>query len=145
VLLRLGRHDDYFGGDGGGDDEWWGVPEEDRPAMAELVLASMAVECSRLQSLGERLTYPVDDPRVLAVADEVHRRAADHVAAGGSLAELRSRLDELRRATFRWARPLPPGPDDEDEPDSIPAREGGTPDEPPTDPDWVIAGLFDAT
>jgi hypothetical protein len=129
--------------DDGGD--WLGVPEEDRPALAEILLHCLAIEVVRRESLGERLCRPAcDDPRVAGVVDEVHRRAVGHVECGGSLADLRVRLDRLRRATWRWSRPLPPGP--EDGPASPPPREGGTPDEAPTDPRWLVGELFpDAT
>jgi hypothetical protein len=146
ALRRLGRHDDYFVGLPPGDDDGFldGVPPEDVPPLAELLLHCPAIEVCRLESLGERLCRPgCDDDRAWSVVDEVHRRAVEHVASGGSLAELRSRLGGLRRATWRWSRPLPPGPGDG--PTSVPARWGGTTDAAPTDPRWLVDGLFPGT
>jgi hypothetical protein len=146
VLRRLGRHADFLGSlpPDDGDGLLDGVPPEDRAALAELILHAMAIECSRLESLGV-LSWPSgDDERIARVAAEVHARAVRHVDLGGSLDELQDRLDGLRRVTWRWARPLPPGPGDD--PDDIPVRRGGTPDGAPTDQRWLVDGLFpDAT
>jgi hypothetical protein len=125
--------------DDGGD--FLGVPEEDRSALAEILLHCLAIEACRLESRGERLRRPAcDDDRIAAVVDEVHARAVEHVASGGSLAELRSRLKGLRKATWGWSRPLPLGPGDG--PVSLPRGDGDRPDEAPTDPSWLIRGLF---
>jgi hypothetical protein len=145
VLRRLTVHDDFLGslppGDDDDDPSWQGVPPEHRPALAELLLHCLAVEVCRLESLGERLCVPAcDDPRVAATVAEVRRKAVEHVAGGGTLAELRSRLKGLRKATWRWSRPLPLGPGDK--PAEGYVREGGVPDEAPEAADWVVARLF---
>jgi hypothetical protein len=131
-------------------DSWADMPPGEAAAWAELLMTAMALEASRLASLGERLPEPAGaDPRIDAVLREVYERASEFIDGGGTLAELQDRLDKLKRCSFKWAKPLPPGPDDyeamladENIDIHVPAVHGGEVEEAPADPSWLVRGLF---